>query len=156
LLTIRGDNNVETTKVADKMITKLVSMWERAPAQLSEPGFGFDIWELAVLCGVIEKNSASSRRQAFLSGAMDDLPSVQQFMRDRGWVRILQLEEGDRHRPVLYPTTAGVDYVRKGRPWTTRFLRVIEESVKTIVVSVITSAITAIVIYFILNWLTQK
>jgi hypothetical protein len=147
---------METTKVADKMIIKLVGIWERAPAQLSEPGFGFDIWELAVLSGIVKRNNASSRRQEFLSGATDDLPSVQQFMQDRGWVRILQLEEGVRHRPVLYPTTAGVDYVRKGRPRPARFLKVIEESVKTIVVSVITSAITAIVIYFILNWLAQK
>ena len=147
---------METTKVADKMITKLVSIWERAPAELSEPGFGFDIWELAAICGIIERNSVSRRRQNFLSGAMDDLPSVEQFMRDRGWVKILQLEENGRHRPVLYPTTAGVDYVRKGRPWPTRFLRIIEESVKAIIVSVVTSAITAIVIYFILNWLTRK
>lgn len=147
---------METTKAADKMITRLVSIWKRAPAELSEPGFGIDIWDLAAISGVVERSDASHRRQSFLSGAMDDLPSVQQFMRDRGWVRIVQLGEHGSHRPALYPTPEGVSYVERGRPWPARFLRIIEESAKAIIVSVVTSAITAIVTYFILGWLTRE
>ena len=147
---------MKTTKVADKMITKLVSIWEKAPAELSEPGFGIDIWDLAAISGIIKREEASHMRQNFLSGAMDDLPSVQQFMQDKGWVRVSQLGEHGSHSPALYPTSEGVDYVRKGRPWLARFLRIIEESSKVIIVSTITSATTAIVTYFILNWLTRE
>lgn len=147
---------MKTTKVADKMITKLVSIWKKAPAELSEPGFGIDIWDLAAISGIIKREDAARRRQDFLSGAMDDLPSVQQFMRDKGWVRISQLGEHGRYSAVLYPTLDGVDYVKKGRPWLMRFLSIIEESARVIVVSAVTSATTAIVTYFILNWLRRK
>jgi hypothetical protein len=146
---------METTKIADKMITKLVSIWERAPAELSEPGFGIDIWDLAAISGIIKRENTSHRRQNFLSGAMDDLPSAQQFMQDKGWVRISQLGEYGRYSPVLYPTPEGVDYVRRGRPWPTRFLTMIEEAGKVIIISAVTSATTTIVTYFILNWLTR-
>jgi hypothetical protein len=147
---------METTKVANKMIAKLVSVWERSPAALSEPGFGIDIWDLAAISGIIKRETASHRRQNFLSGAMDDLPSAQQFMQDKGWVRISELGEYGKYSPALYPTPEGVDYVRRGRPWPTRFLRIIEESAKTIIVSVVASAITTVVTYFILTWLTRK
>jgi hypothetical protein len=146
---------METTKAADKMITKLVSIWERAPAELSEPGFGIDIWNLAALSGIVKRENASHRRQNFLSGAMDDLPSAQQFMQDKGWVRISQLGEYGRYSPALYPTPEGVDYVRRGRPWPIRFLTMIEEAGKVIIISAVTSATTTIVTYFILNWLTR-
>jgi len=146
---------MKTTKVADKMITKLVSIWEKAPAELSEPGFGINIWDLAAISGIIKRKDASRRRQDFLSGAMDDLPSVQQFMQDNGWLRISQLGEHGSHSPALYPTLKGVDYVRRGRPWVIRFRRIIEESARVIIFSAITSATTAIVTYFILHWLTQ-
>jgi len=86
---------------------------------------------------------------------MDDLPSVQRFMVDKGWARIVQLGEHGSQRPALYPTPEGVSYVERGRPWPARLLRLIEESAKAIVVSVVTSAITAIVTYFILDWLTR-
>lgn len=106
---------MKTTKAADKMITKLVSIWEKAPAELSEPGFGMDIWDLAALSGIINREDAKRRRQNFLSGAMDDLPAVQKFMRDKGWITVSQVGEPGEHRPVLCPTVEGVEYVSKGR-----------------------------------------
>jgi len=145
---------MKLTKAADKMITKLVNIWEKASAELSEPGFGIDIWDLAAVSGIIKREEATRRRQNFLSGAMDDLPAVQQFMQDRGWIRISQLGEG-KYSPALYPTLDGVDYVRKGRPWIKRFLNIIKESARVIVVSAVTSAITAIVTYLILSWLGE-
>ena len=146
---------MKLTKAADKMITKLVNIWEKAPAELSEPGFGIDIWDLAALSGIIKREEVTRRRQNFLSGAMDDLPSAQQFMQDRSWIRISHLGEHGKYSPALYPTLDGVDYVRKGRPWIKRFLNIIKESARVIVVSAVTSAITAIVTYFILSWFGQ-
>lgn len=144
---------MQLTKTADKMITKLVHIWEKYPAEVTEPGFGYDIWDLAAIAGIISKKDASIRREEFMSGKMDDLPSVGQYMKDKGWIKILHADE---HGPAtLCPTVVAVDYVKKEKPWITRFLSALQESARVIFISIITSAIITVITYFILKWLNH-
>ncbi len=101
---------MNTTKTAEKLITKLVAIWQKegAPGELSEPNLAIDIWDLAALSGVITKKEASQRLEAFMSGATDDLPAIQKFMREKGWLAIIRrqgLPAG------LCPTAKAVEYV---------------------------------------------
>ena len=103
---------MKTSQLADEMIVALYKMWEKAPAALSEPGFGVDIWDLAAAASVISKEEARQRRKNYLSGAMDDLPSVQSFMEEMGWVTSSDQGEYGKYSQALYPTSKGIQYAR--------------------------------------------
>lgn len=101
---------MNTAKTAEKMITKLVAIWQKvgAPGALSEPNLAIDIWDLAALSGVITKKEALQRREAFMSGATDDLPAIQKFMKEKGWLSIVPrqgLPAG------LCPTAKALEYI---------------------------------------------
>lgn len=141
---------MNTTKIADKLIVALVKVFEKDPSTLVEPGFGLDIWDLAAEASIISKEEATQRRQNYISGAMDNLPSVQQLMVNNGWITTSKVE-GD-YKLTLYPTSEGIKYAHKAmRPWVRKAWDSLKAPVRIIVIAVITSIITTIVAHLILK-----
>jgi hypothetical protein len=104
---------VNTSETADKLIIALVGSFDNHPAELNEPGFGLDGWDLAVQAKLISKEEAATRKQNFLNGNMDDLPSAFHLMVERGWAKTSNVGAYGKHSPALFPTVAGIDYAHK-------------------------------------------
>jgi len=124
--------------MADKMIVALVKVWEKAPAELSEPGWGLDIWDLAATASMISEEEARQRRKRFFFGAMDNLPSVQALMKHRGWVMYSDQGEFGKHSTALFPTLEGIDYAhKKMRSWPIKTWRSVGKPIIRIIVALI-------------------
>ncbi len=145
--------NLNTSQIADKLIVALVKIWEKAPAELSEPGLGVDIWELAAAASLISKEEAQQRRERCLSGAMDDLPSVQSLMKQRGWVTYSDQGGYGKYSKALYPTLKGIDYaLDKMRPWSIRVWKAVGKPTRNIVITIISLVAVAIITYFLTKY----
>ena len=136
------------------MLVALVESYHMAPAECATPEFGMSGMAIAIAAGVLDKSVLSSNefenfKQGDQSASFNDVQLADIYeairqMRDRGWIYSNQ-EEG-----VLYwlPTPGGIDqaYVFT-RPLWLRVAHAIGGDMRTVVVS----AVTAVVIYFILK-----
>lgn len=148
--------NLNTTQMADKLIVALVKIWEKAPAELSEPGFGVDIWELAAAASLIPKEEARQRRERYLNGAMDDFPSVQSLMKQKEWVTYSDQGEYSKYSKALYPTPKGIDYAHtKMRPWPVKVWKAVGKPTRDIVITIISLVAVAIITYFLTKYVLE-
>lgn len=148
--------NLNTSQIADKLIVALVRMWEKAPAELSEPGFGVDIWDLAALASLVSKEEAQRRRERFLSRAMDDLPTAGSLMKQRGWVTFSDLGEQGKYSKALYPTLEGIDYAHKiMRPWPIKVWRTIRRPTRNAIITIVSLVVVAVITYFLTRYVLK-
>lgn len=148
--------NLNTSQMADKVIVALVKIWEKASAELSEPGFGVDIWDLAAAASLVSKEEARQRRERYLSGAMDDLPSVQSLMKQRGWVTYSDQGGYGKYSKALYPTLKGIDYAHeKMHPWPIKVWKTVGKPTRNIVITIISLVAVAIITYFLTKYVLK-
>lgn len=145
---------MDTSQIAHKLIITLVKMWEKSPSELSEPGFGIDLWDLAAKASIVSKDEAKRRREAYLHGAWDDLPSAQVFMKEKGWISSSDQGVYGKYSKALFPTKDGIEYVKnKSQTSISRFLSLFVKNIYKIVISVIATAIGGLILYIILRYI---
>jgi hypothetical protein len=147
---------MNTSKNAERLIVALVRFFDNHPAELTEPGFGLDVWDLAVQASLISKDDADTRRQNFSGGAMDDLPHALHLLIERGWAQTSEIGAYGKYSKALFPTSTGIDYAHKlMRPWYIKLLDFFKDPIRTIITAILTSFITTLITYFILKLLGQ-
>ncbi len=143
---------MDTSKCAEKLLVALVREFELNPAELNEPGFGLDGWDLAWKAGVILKKEADLRRQNISCGAMDDLAVAFSVITTRDWAKASDVGAHGKYSPALWPTPKGIDHAHElMRPWYRKALDAFAGDARTIVVAVVTALIISVITNLIIS-----
>ncbi len=139
------------------MLIALVKYYEEAPGESSEPGFGLDTLSLGVEAGILDKGVFKSdellefrqgnRFVTFKDIRLADLYEAVNLMKNRGWIWFKR----EQNEICWLPTPSGLDQARLFmQPFYLRIGYAVLGDLRTIIVS----AITTVVTYFLLKILS--
>lgn len=143
---------IKPIEYAERMLIAFAKESNQSLGLLAEPGYELDEWDLAAKADIIPKKTAERRRLAFYSGAIDDLPSIANLMVKKRWVISKKFDENSPR--VLYPTFEGLRHAQwLMRPQHRKVWDYLKGDIRTAVISVIASLLTALLTYGILRLL---
>jgi len=158
-----GKKKMKPSEYPELMLKALVSKWDKHPGELSEPGLGFDIWDLAIKACIISDEEVSILREHWVGGdsnfeihgiVVGDIFAAVDLMKQRGWIQTIKTELDGKSIYAYKPTIVGLEHGRflNRSCFYRKCWYPIKGAVWTIVIAIITTILTTLVLKAI-DWL---